>query len=598
MGGIYMLEKRIKIAIIALIIMIFVIGIGGTVLYFMTDLLKSDELLFKKYIAQNVKNIYDVFDISSEAEDFDVLRKNDYIESSNITLRYLEKSNDQEEKYSIVEEGIVNNSDQESHREIKAKYGNEDLMYLELLRKQDTYGFRLSNLVQQFVSVKNASVAYLVSTMGYKGEYFTEKLNLDDIEISDLLTFTDEEIEILTNKYLTNEIFVNIDKSNYTSKRNAVITLANTNSVTTNAYTLTVNKNELNNIYKKILNQAINDEIILEKLSRIDSRIKEAGFNEPEGKSLKERYIALLQQESDKIKYEGADNREITITVYQSKGVTVRTSIKTDTVEYVIDSDNTQGKALYLKRIQFTDEGTDTKTYLLRKKIENDKEAREIGYYDASKKLVVSIEKLNNGNEITINENVDYKSDEISNFNIEGKTEIEIGEKRIIQTDFEENKNILLNNYEDGEKIKSILRNLKLRTIRSLENSQSKINTKLVNNILLWIDEREQKIAQEQQNNEELEKERFNNQFVLYEGKDLKFEHVQKLLKVVAKNMSDYQVINNNKLRIFIEKGKENEPRAQQIESVVTKDYTYEVTINYAEDGYIQSIDISNYIKE
>ena len=593
-----MLEKRIKIAIIALIIMIFVIGIGGTVLYFMTDLLKSDELLFKKYIAQNVKNIYDVFDISSEAEDFDVLRKNDYIESSNITLRYLEKSNDQEEKYSIVEEGIVNNSDQESHREIKAKYGNEDLMYLELLRKQDTYGFRLSNLVQQFVSVKNASVAYLVSTMGYKGEYFTEKLNLDDIEISDLLTFTDEEIEILTNKYLTNEIFVNIDKSNYTSKRNAVITLANTNSVTTNAYTLTVNKNELNNIYKKILNQAINDEIILEKLSRIDSRIKEAGFNEPEGKSLKERYIALLQQESDKIKYEGADNREITITVYQSKGVTVRTSIKTDTVEYVIDSDNTQGKALYLKRIQFTDEGTDTKTYLLRKKIENDKEAREIGYYDASKKLVVSIEKLNNGNEITINENVDYKSDEISNFNIEGKTEIEIGEKRIIQTDFEENKNILLNNYEDGEKIKSILRNLKLRTIRSLENSQSKINTKLVNNILLWIDEREQKIAQEQQNNEELEKERFNNQFVLYEGKDLKFEHVQKLLKVVAKNMSDYQVINNNKLRIFIEKGKENEPRAQQIESVVTKDYTYEVTINYAEDGYIQSIDISNYIKE
>ena len=131
-----------------------------------------------------------------------------------------------------------------------------------------------------------------------------------------------------------------------------------------------------------------------------------------------------------------------------------------------------------------------------------------------------------------------------------------------------------------------------------MENSQSKINTKLVNNILLWIDEREQKIAQEQQNNEELEKERFNNQFVLYEGKDLKFEHVQKLLKVVAKNMSDYQVINNNKLRIFIEKGKENEPRAQQIESVVTKDYTYEVTINYAEDGYIQSIDISNYIKE
>ena len=55
-----MQDNKIKIIIIILIVLIFLVGIGGTVLYFTTDMLKSSKILFQKYIAQDMQNIVDV----------------------------------------------------------------------------------------------------------------------------------------------------------------------------------------------------------------------------------------------------------------------------------------------------------------------------------------------------------------------------------------------------------------------------------------------------------------------------------------------------------------------------------------------------------
>ena len=59
-----MQDNKIKIIIIILIVLIFLVGIGGTVLYFTTDMLKSSKILFQKYIAQDMQNIVDVFEVS------------------------------------------------------------------------------------------------------------------------------------------------------------------------------------------------------------------------------------------------------------------------------------------------------------------------------------------------------------------------------------------------------------------------------------------------------------------------------------------------------------------------------------------------------
>ena len=153
-----MIENKLKIIIIILVVMMVVVGVGGTALYLTTDFLKSDEVLFQKYIAQNLNNIIEVFDISQEESYIDLLHDNDHNESINMELKYLENQNDEEEVYNIQGEGIISPSKSTLYRKIDATYGEQELASIEMLRENDIYGFRLSNLVQQFVSVENATI--------------------------------------------------------------------------------------------------------------------------------------------------------------------------------------------------------------------------------------------------------------------------------------------------------------------------------------------------------------------------------------------------------------------------------------------------------
>lgn len=590
-----MQDNKIKIIIIILIVLIFLVGIGGTVLYFTTDMLKSSKILFQKYIAQDMQNIVDVFEVSKEEQNIDLLRKSDYKEATNATLKYLEKENDEQEVYTIKEEGINKAQENSSYRNISMLYGDNVLMSVDLLSQNNTFGFRLANLVQQFVSVQNATVPYFVSSMGLDGSIFQETLK--GVDVAGLLDFSDEEVEQLTNTYMS-VVLKDLDKAHYSSKRNSIITLNNKESVTTNAYTLTITKNELDKLYKKLLNQAINDNIILAKLDSIDSKIKEAGFKEAEGKSLKEQYISNLKEIVDGLEYQGEDSRKISVTVYEQKGRTVRTLIKTENAEYEIDLDSSNGKKLSLKTTEITGEEKKIKLYTLGKTDNEQGRNREFSYSDENQNLEVALNTVQTDSEIAVDTNVNYKSTDITSIDFTSKTQIELSANEAIPVNFDETNNILLNNYE-GDRILSILDSLKNRAIASLEQSQSIINTKLLNNIILKIDEKEQKQQQQEKDNEELKKEKFNNKFILYEGENVEQEYVQKLIKTVSENMEDYQVVSGTQIKILIKEGVKNEQKANEILTAIdSSKNTFNIKLNYDEQGYVNSIDITVYEKK
>lgn len=590
-----MQDNKIKIIIIILIVLIFLVGIGGTVLYFTTDMLKSSKILFQKYIAQDMQNIVDVFEVSKEEQNIDLLRKSDYKEATNATLKYLEKENDEQEVYTIKEEGINKAQENSSYRNISMSYGDNVLMSVDLLSQNNTYGFRLANLVQQFVSVQNATVPYFVSSMGLDGSIFQETLK--GVDVAGLLDFSDEEVEQLTNTYMS-VVLKDLDKAHYSSKRNSIITLNNKESVTTNAYTLTITKNELDKLYKKLLNQAINDNIILAKLDSIDSKIKEAGFKEAEGKSLKEQYISNLKEIVDGLEYQGEDSRKISVTVYEQKGRTVRTLIKTENAEYEIDLDSSNGKKLSLKTTEITGEEKKIKLYTLGKTDNEQGRNREFSYSDENQNLEVALNTVQTDSEIAVDTNVNYKSTDITSIDFTSETQIELSANEAIPVNFDETNNILLNNYE-GDRILSILDSLKNRAIASLEQSQSIINTKLLNNIILKIDEKEQKQQQQEKDDEELKKEKFNNKFILYEGENVEQEYVQKLIKTVSENMEDYQVVSGTQIKILIKEGVKNEQKANEILTAIdSSKNTFNIKLNYDEQGYVNSIDITVYEKK
>ena len=62
--------------------------------------------------------------------------------------------------------------------------------------------------------------------------------------------------------------------------------------------------------------------------------------------------------------------------------------------------------------------------------------------------------------------------------------------------------------------------------------------------------------------------------------------------------MSDYKVITGTQMRIYIKEGEKNEEMANKIWSVIEESReTFNVKINYNEEGYVESIDLTVYQK-
>ena len=204
----------------------------------------------------------------------------------------------------------------------------------------------------------------------------------------------------------------------------------------------------------------------------------------------------------------------------------------------------------------------------------------------------------NDENNIKLDTELNYKSDDIYDMTVSSSTNMDIGKKEIITETFEKNEKILINDYEDGDTIRAIFKQLQQIFINDLEKTQSKLNTKLLNDILVWIDDKEKQAAEELQKNTELQKQRFNNQFILYQGQELDYDHVNKFLSIVKNNMKDYQIVNNKKIKILIKKGEKNKEKFNQIKNAISKRNKYNIEINYSEDGYIESIDVSLFEKK
>ena len=304
-----------------------------------------------------------------------------------------------------------------------------------------------------------------------------------------------------------------------------------------------------------------------------------------------------MEEISNKIEYEGQDTRKIEIIVYEVDGKTIRTEFKTEDRDYTIDLVTTNGKTISIKEEKLTDEGSDIKLFEIGKSSNDNALTRTVKYSDMIQSLEMNINSQNQENQITVNVNVSFKNNQIANLEVGGKIDFILSNNQVLPEEFSDRNNILLNRYE-GDRIKTIINDLKDRMIEKLEDKQSKINTKLLNNILVWIDSKEQQISEEEKNNEETEKERFNNKFILYQGTNLAYEDVQNLINVAGQNMSDYEVISGNEIKIYIEEGKENKEKAEMIANTLSNKYTYNVKINYSNDGYVNSINVSIYEKK
>ena len=286
-------KKRIAILVtVAILIILIIIGILGY-LYLKTDVFKTKEMLFAKYLTQNFEKI-SILENESEEEIKTQLDNNKYTSQIIGTLEYTENENNINNVKIKVDSNIdnINNYD---YKDISIEDENNKLLGFEYLKQDETYGIRLND-IQQFVSIeKNKENNNTDETKIYTIEELTSKIDTNSI-----FNFTEEEKQELANTYLK-IIKSNITSDKYYKQPNALITV-NNKSIQTNAYYIKLTIEEYNNLIIKMLEQIKKDEIILSRIDLIEDEIKQKYSEYQQEESLRTKFVNYISKKIETIK--------------------------------------------------------------------------------------------------------------------------------------------------------------------------------------------------------------------------------------------------------------------------------------------------------
>ena len=338
-------KKRRLILIISILLVILMIFTAFVLVYINTDMFKSNKTLFMKYLGQNTENLNQIYTQITQKNDYEnSLEQNKYTVNTQINVNNTENLGTTEEntdnvinQLKIVSDGQVDIANQYNYQKMNLYKNGESLLGLEYIQNSNTYGLRFSDLFQQFLLVDNNNLQDLYSKLGYSDEEVSNIPNQIDIgQFSiDGLLLTNEEEESLANKYI--QIIENgLLNQNFSKQENQTIEIDGKN-VQTNSYSVTLTKEQLNNLYLALLEQLKNEEVILGKLDTLQ-------IKDDNSQSLRDSFIDGIDELISQINQNNIGQDETTITVYENMKNTVRTSIQTNEYEINLDFLSTNGE--------------------------------------------------------------------------------------------------------------------------------------------------------------------------------------------------------------------------------------------------------------
>lgn len=538
------LRKKNIILVVTTVIAIIVLAIITVgVLYFKTDIFKSNETMFAKYFAQNF-NIVDVFRNKDTLGIQDLLNRNKYMSEMQGKVEYVENIDTSVENRNnpindvqINIKSNIDNLNDYSYRNISIMNRENDLFGVEYLTQNENYGLRFKG-IQQFVSFDIL-----------KDEEILEKLKLENIEellseidINPILNFSDEEKQKLINTYM-GIIQAKITKDRYYKQSNSIITIDN-NEFKTNAYYVKITIEEYNNVIVDFLMQLSQDEMILSRIDLVESEIKQKYLEYELEESLREQFINIINHKIEEIKDNNIGNDEVKITVYESNGITVRTTIEKNIETIMIDLND------LLLNVNIIELGNTTKQTSFKVKRQNDNNTNDI----------LILYEVTENNEIINKMKCNYKEG-LDNNKIIIDAEIEISnEKNVgiieISNDIElvddfsqqvtlDTDNIKLNEL-DEEKLDMVLEIVSNNIEEQLNDLSSVITLEDYKKILQNSGSKTNIPSielPEEGEVSEIQRKRFNSQFEFFVSGNLTTDNIKELINVAKSNFEDMKVL-------------------------------------------------------
>lgn len=574
-------EKK-KLLVVGLIIAIILIIIMFITLYFLTDMFKSNKTLFLKYLGENAENLETIIEtldnkntIESKYEESSEIKMN-FIENVGTSLENadnainnlkitIDSQNDKENKY--------------NHKDIKILKNDENLSNIEYLQQENNYGIKFSDLFNQYLLVEKENIQQFLEKTELSQEQLDkiQKVIEEDENNTTTMKLTEEEIETLRDKYVK-IINTNGSIGKFSKAKNQQI-IINQKPVYVNAYTLTLTKEQLNNIYIKILEALKEDEIFLKRAEYLQTQVNKINILLDEPIDVKQNFISNIEKTIEDINRNNIGNDETKIIIYENAKRTVRTSIQTP--EYQIDIDVFQNNGKFIE---------------ISKK-ENENEVKKITINDTQDELNINIEdnksresyKLNiertkeNGDNILVNTSLQYEKNDykfetrmaqtikkVENF----EKQITIAESNSIQLDKmkQEELDPMLEKVKENlnPEIDRIKQEVNIEDIQKLENMLGiKKNVNVIDNNGTIT---------------EAEKNRFNSKFQFLKTEELSNEEMLSAIKTFEENFIDFEIVSGTELKIEISRNNKNEERIKTLKDFVEEKKRLKYTLNVEYD--------------
>lgn len=582
-------KKRITLIIVIVVLVLLIIGGIFAFLYLNTDMFKSNQTLFVKYLGKNSENIQGLQNIVNKTEYDELLKTNPYNVTSEIKVNYTqnvgtteENNNNSINQLKMTIEGQTDNKNNYDYRNIKLLKNDEQVMQNEILHTSNNYGIKFTDLFNQYVVVENQNLKDLLKRIGYTDEqieYVPDSIDFNNDILQDI-KFSNEDIESLINKYAS-IITQNIGETNFQRQKNQIVEINGQNYLA-NAYILSLTKEQLNNVYINILENLKEDEIILNKIDKIQNKINQLTLGEY-NKDLKNEFTQKIDLTIGRIRQTNIGTDETKIIVYENNGKTISTSIQTQEYqmnlnclngynELVINENNTE-------TYKITIENVDNKLAI---NIENNK----------NQKSSLSIERTYEENDKKKDENykVLYEIDDKKiEANINKTTEIApIMENAQV---FNNDNAVVLNHLEDSM-MKEIINRVQTGLNEKIESVKQQINYPDIEQMLKDIGLIKDTGILVSAGISETEKNRFNSMFELLKGENLSGETISASIQSVKDNLLTVDIVNNNELKIGVSRNQSNEEIVNVLINFFNENQNekYNIDVEYDENGLVNQL--------
>ena len=589
-------KKRITLIIVIVVLILLIIGGIFLALYLNTDMFKSNQTLFIKYLGKNSENIQRLENIINKTEYDELLKTNPYNVTSEIKVNYTENVGTTEEnnnnsinQLKITVDGQTDNNNNYDYRNIKLLKNDEQIMQNEILHTSNNYGIKFTDLFNQYVVVENQNLKDLLKRIGYTDEqieYVPDSIDFDNDILQDI-KFSNEEIESLINKY-TSIITQNIGEANFQRQKNQVIEINGQNYLA-NAYILVLTKEQLNNIYINILENLKEDETVLNKIEAIQNKINQLTLGK-ESIDFKNDLIEKIDLTIQKIRQTNIGTDETKIVVYENNGETISTCIQTQEYQINLNCLNGYNELVF---------------------IENNTEIHKITIENIDNKIVINNENNEDQEssftiEKTQEENDKKREDRYKVLYELDNKKIEININRITEMApimenaqvFNNDNAIILNKLEDSI-MKEIINRVQTGVNGKIESLKQEINYQDIEKMLKDLGVLRNSGILTSTGVTETEKNRFNSSFELLKGENLSGETISASISSVKNNLATIEIIDNSELRIGVSRNQSNEEIVNVLINFFNENQSekYNIDVEYDENGLVNQLIIKE-IKE